>query len=892
MVNQASANQTPPRVAVIAFHGVADQRPGRTAQTISDLLLRLTDGRRKPRYSTFRELKIRLPVHAVRVQRSERAQSKTKTSKFKAVFEKYIQFDPRSNFLAELHRKDKGKSVAAERIKSSHKSAASIVEAERRTSSDTLAHQYMREQLETYEPEKADRLYGTSDSVYDTIQLVGTRFAEATPEEKESVVGPADKGTSSCQGQGCEIHIYEMFWADLSRVSSHLWRVLIDFFQLLAYLCGMGGKSLEFARAALPYSKWWTWFALARFGAEFALTQAVLVVNLFLLGLATFVLPFKVPPKWHDPVGVATLIVALFLGMAVWLYWKRHRFPAERWRLLLLPLALAALGLAGLAEWLTCPSCSSSQTHRSLFLAILYLWWWSVVTGLILWAMHAYSRRVRGVFATSVVCAVLGWITFCIELLYHQRRESGVTLDPVLTAAAETAELFLIVLVAVWFFFFVCTLITSLAGFGVARFACAECPPPDQKAARSAIWTVNLTLVVSAAVTLVANLAVWKALSLALEKFGDQPLSLSASSPFHSIHLEDFKTAVGFVNSLIEIVASGWFTIFFAGLGIAALIATWSLLPAVITKNPPDYDSSTTWLGKALSAGYRSLRGSGEILRALVVMGWLLILSKVYCRFHYPCFSENARHILDRPEILSSLGLVLLLMLTMSQGALRFLALGFRSVIDIALDVANWLRLHPRDQNPRARISARCVSQLEYLVDWRDPRDGGQYNAFVLIAHSQGTVISSEILRFLQLEKYPLIKALGDRKLYLLTMGCPLRQLYSLRFPHQYAWARHNNSVWPGTEPNPTDLGVAQWVNVYRSGDYVGRYLWHPDTGENPWQKDAYQESETALSSRRELCMGSGEHTHYWDATAPKIAKELDRLIATASGITVSSRAP
>ena len=288
MVNQALEKQTPPRVAVIAFHGVADQKPDRTAQTISDLLLGLTDSRGAPRYSNFRELKVRLPVRAVKIQRAEGTQSKTRiSSKFKAIREKYLQFDARSNFLAELHKKDKGTSPAAERIKFAQQSEASIVQAERRTSSDTLAHQYMREQLSIYQPEEADRLYGSSDSVYETTQLVGTRFSEATREEK-SGARPAENGASSSHGKGCEVHIYEMFWADLSRVSSHLWRVLIDFFQLLAYLCGMGGKSLEFARAALPYSQWWTWFAIARFGAEFALTQAVLVLNLFLVGLATF----------------------------------------------------------------------------------------------------------------------------------------------------------------------------------------------------------------------------------------------------------------------------------------------------------------------------------------------------------------------------------------------------------------------------------------------------------------------------------------------------------------------------------------------------------------------------------------------------------------------------
>jgi hypothetical protein len=877
MVNKGPANQAPSRIAVIAFHGVADQKPNRTAQTISDLLLRVTNSTGEPLYSNFREFELRLPVRAVKVQPAEGTQQKISTPR------KYFHFDPRSNFLAGLHGKDKGKSQIAGRIKSARKTAPSIVQAEQRTSPDTLAHQYMREQLETYRPEEADRLYRTSDRVFETIQVVGTRFSEGAREGKTSP-RPAENGAPGSQAKGCEVHIYEMFWADLSRVSSDLWRVLVDFFQLLAYLCGIGSKSLDFARAALPYSSWWTWFARAQFGAEFALTQAVLVLNIFLVGLASFVLPFKVAHERHHPVSLVILTVALFVGIAVCLYWKRDRFRPQTWPFLLAgSIALGALGLVEAAMF--------SQTHRSLFFAILVLGWWSGVSGLILWAMNAYNRRVPGVFVTSIVCAALGWITFLIELFCQQRANSNAPLGtPLLSAVAETAELFIIVLVVVWFFFFVCALVTSFAGLGVARFACAECVPADKEAARRAIWTVNLTLVVSAAVTLVANLAVWKALSLAVEKFGDHPLSLSVSSPLELfIPHSKINTTVVFMKWVIDTLTSGWFTIFFLGFGVAALIAIWSLFPAVISKNPVDYDPSATWLGEALSAGYRAMRISGEIIRALVVLSWLFMLAIVYCRLN-PSIRLCAFNLgsIDQPIILSTLGLMLLLMLTVSQGPFRFLALGFRSVIDIALDVANWLRLYPRNQNPKARISARCVSQLEYLAGWRDPRDAGRYNAFVLIAHSQGTVIISDILRFLQVERYPLIKALDGRKLYLFTMGCPLRQLYSLRFPHQYAWARHNASAWPGVEPNPTHLGVAQWVNAYRSGDYVGRYLWHPDSGGNPWQKEVYEELGMTPSPRRELCIGSGEHTHYWDATARKIGKELDRLIAAACDISMS----
>ena len=61
---------------------------------------------------------------------------------------------------------------------------------------------------------------------------------------------------------------------------------------------------------------------------------------------------------------------------------------------------------------------------------------------------------------------------------------------------------------------------------------------------------------------------------------------------------------------------------------------------------------------------------------------------------------------------------------------------------------------------------------------------------------------------------------------------------------------------------------MKEWVNVYRSGDYVGRALWSDAT------------AGTAVGT--EYCIGAGAHTHYWDRTAPMIADALDRLIADA----------
>ncbi len=76
-----------------------------------------------------------------------------------------------------------------------------------------------------------------------------------------------------------------------------------------------------------------------------------------------------------------------------------------------------------------------------------------------------------------------------------------------------------------------------------------------------------------------------------------------------------------------------------------------------------------------------------------------------------------------------------------------------------------------------------------------------------------------------------------------------------------------------------TPINVRQWVNAYRSGDYVGRYLWHPDRGERLWSTSVMHVDR----DKREFCLGAGAHTHYWDASAGEIALELDRLVAAAA---------
>jgi hypothetical protein len=236
------------------------------------------------------------------------------------------------------------------------------------------------------------------------------------------------------------------------------------------------------------------------------------------------------------------------------------------------------------------------------------------------------------------------------------------------------------------------------------------------------------------------------------------------------------------------------------------------------------------------------------------------------------------------------------------------------------------------------------VSLLRYLCHWRD-RNGRPYDAIVLVAHSQGAAITADLLSFVQREEDPELEPIrrplangvpgaAGRRLFLLTMGSPLRQVYSEWFPHLFGWVRgetgdgisrplpavprepwmllprlenghrvHAPAIPDGAAPDPYAMGVTRWVNAYRSGDYVGRAQWRHAGDGCDWiyrcaPADAATRfvgdvppityvSEDAQRSRRELCIGAGAHTHYWDATAKAIAVELDLLITDATKLAV-----
>jgi len=214
-----------------------------------------------------------------------------------------------------------------------------------------------------------------------------------------------------------------------------------------------------------------------------------------------------------------------------------------------------------------------------------------------------------------------------------------------------------------------------------------------------------------------------------------------------------------------------------------------------------------------------------------------------------------------------------------------------RVPLDAALDVDVHFREFPRAQIARVRIVERYVALLQHVIEQG-------FRRIVIVAHSQGTVITADLLYYLYSrpglvaeseqqrdaaqraagsgETTPdlldaLGKALQKTQVDLLTVGCPLRQLYAQRFPAQYSWA---------CNPDPALLGVRRWFNAWGSADYVGRWLW---SAGSPLPldvaPDAYDKAVDEPADRRDECIGPQAHTHYFEPEQTVVRKLLRQLL-------------
>src|SRR5688500_2161736 len=295
-----------PAIAVIAVHGIGDQRPKSSARSIADLLLRLRSDENS-RYTTFSEKQIRVPVRPARVTDNP--------------------------------------------------------------SSQTLEHQFMREQLENYE---------STGEPYETVRLDGQRLA---PDNVGDMTPHAD------------IHVYEMHWADLTRLRGRFLSVFGELYQLFFHVAHLGRLAVDQAAAEHPGDTGWRAYQRAHGLAVAILTMVVPALFLTTLATVMGLVALGIPLGAKPAVVTALVFLAVAGGGALAVYrrgWGRY---AVAWLSVPVLAFVAAFFANGFAR---------AETHQLHLDRALLVAWLALCGAALNPIYRAYNRRCPGVFRVGI----------------------------------------------------------------------------------------------------------------------------------------------------------------------------------------------------------------------------------------------------------------------------------------------------------------------------------------------------------------------------------------------------------------------------------------------------------------------------------------------------------
>jgi hypothetical protein len=825
-----------PRVAVIAVHGVADQRQNETNDIVANLL-----GEQSPdnvHYSTFEQQSIQIALAPVQVP--------------PALPQK------RSEYHLEENR--------------------TYIDAAAASDSDwELGHQFMHMQLGDYEPPVNRGAYETT-----VLQAVRTETN--------------DQGATIDQR---EVHVYEVYWADLSRLATGPLAFFGSLYQLLLHLATLGRQAVDDA-AAERDTVLWRSVAWMQQWAVRMLTLPIPMFNVVMLVLGLAVVPITLLSGQSWGAGVAVGIVsAVLLGAGAYALARRSTIASPlAWSVIPL-VALAVAAVAGYAV-----------TQSTVFSADTWiaLCWFLLGAAFVWWLATAYQTMRPGAVLTAFAGYAFAVIVFFLRLAAEHATTT--------TVAAETATFATIVdlfalLRGCWILLIFFALMTAvlwvplrIGGRGGAD-AWAR--------SNAALRTGRLTLAVSTGAFLIVTVIVWSGIfPLALAKLGAfkgyvPPASVLPSSPLLRALVPTTITpgadASHYFQQLVAFSLTGGAPLAMIAAAIGLLLLVWMALPSIRAET--DAPSRCTNAQSRSSGAWlsRGLDSTQWVTHLFFIAAFVLpVIGSWY--LSDGALMDVTQHLAGMAAAFISASALVVAGVIVSAGS---------GVLDLILDVDNYLRTTPRHDTPRARICERYVSLLRHVAS-RDEHGQLRYDRVVIVAHSLGALISAEFLHFLAAQARrdngdQTLSAIGfasqsrgEIPVVLYTMGNPLRQLLDRFFPHRYRWVRlePDNGARPlraerpiapraqdPARPDPARLGLERWENAYRSGDYVGRAMWL----EEWYQRNADGDSAgaypaplliapTLSPTRGEYCIGTGGHTHYWDRSAPDVAARLDALIA------------
>lgn len=961
------------RIAVIAVHGVADQKPNESNAAIASMLVQHGErpGTAHGRYLPFVSHELHLPQFPVIPPPDERVEILRQSGGVERgapggehKSRRHSRWQMRSNRDYIRNTEDALKAPRDARTLYVRAADAPPEPEDPSDAAGELGYQFMRMQLRDHQPDGSASTYVTT--VLRSLRRGGPGIHAASETPAESGHRPPDER---------EVDVYEVYWADLSRPAQGALNFFSTAYQLLLHVATLGRQAVD--DTALDYTSWpWRAIRGIQWLAVFLLTLPIPLLNLVLLVVGFGVIPAGTIAGYRNGPIIAVCAVLGAAG-ATWSYLRmREHVPDRPFTWSVLPFAGAAAGvvagvivgfLLGKLPWFV------DGKHKGMGAAIS-LAWWLVGGGITYWVAAKYQRLRAAALPVAMVSYALSALVFAGWMVHYRAKEVVERLE---LSTLLTMQLIFAALRVCWFALAICAALLTLFWF-VARWDAKRDPRRDRTASfshdprwsrcRAALRTGRLAIGLSSGTFLLFTLLAWAGIfaftvsrvdvfartkveaatkhytritpgllpdatkmrgldsilaQRELDKLDAVKPARTRDKEAHKHALDDAKTdrkeftVHEYFQGLIATSITPVAPISIVPMAAALLLLLWMALPSVMAEGNAKAECTNPQsrrMGHWLSRGLDSTRGVTHLIYSGLLIPLVYgVLVGVAAELDWgPILDFNAKL-----ELMTygAAGLAGTLIAASAVVIFSFLAKFGGSALDVVLDVDNYLRTTPPEATPRARICQRYVSLLRHVAG---AEGDTRYDGVVIVAHSLGALISADLLRFLQRERAlggdPALAPLGfdggngrgPIPIALITMGSPLRQLLSRFFPHRYQWVRANpdNGAAPlpalasdtpeaalrSSTPDARWLGVRRWMNVYRSGDYVGRSLWlmewyHRTLGgaagggyHLPFFTSTALHGDVEVS---EGCIGAGAHTHYWDMTAPDVSDRIDALIAT-----------
>jgi hypothetical protein len=904
----------PKRVAVIAVHGISDQKPHHTAREVADIINMLPTQPEQELYASSpnasEEHILRIPVRMAKPWEASEHENEIPQEEpnkgwlwklipkplrpmlraFRATFRTFI-LDPIASMMSS------GRSLVKVRSRQEENRFGQMNE------DDLLAElesDFLNDQLANYAPNPRQQ------QVCDHYRTI--RIDQSVPNSLPSTE-PADITT----------HVYEMYWGDLSRLGDSAIALFNEFFQLLFHLASLGQhvvtSGYEEASAHYAPQSWglrlWRWYMHCQELAVALISLVIPLLSLHLLVLMGVTLIGKLPiPQNEWLFGSLLTTLVLPIAAAVFFGFRKLKFDRKTWvvvSLLAAVVSISALQLFNLV--------AAGAIGKQLAIAWLV---YALITVIIQFGpVAAYEKRRPGASLAHMIIGLATTLTFldlAPRLPLLELPAASLSYAAVVHTSFRTIERLYLALAGIWTVFYLTQVQCWFLGQSVKSQVSRQLSRNSNVSNRTlSNWkirikrcntTARMTLAAAAALYFIITTGLWSGLNQ-LEKWL-HVLPQGGKDGWYSISDLWFQriyqlpqgplSSQGFIQALLSnsVPLIFWINLLLLLLTIATVIG--ALWPSVSREGAmPQNDERSPQLGRWLDRGFKAMLWVSALgltfnMVVLMPLGYVVgILSKsgFMSQLNMPIAESFWVPLAAIP--------ILFVVVLLSE---KFRS-QLRGVLDAILDVDNYLRIHPVTDNPRSRIFARYISLLRHL--------GTQnYDGIVIVAHSQGAVISADVLRFLQREAAHVLKAEsantnpptqlrglqcdpivldlvgGDRPIpvSLFTMGAPIHQLYSHAFPHLYHWAAHYDKKpsnhRASDRPNPAELGLHQWVNAYGSGDYVGRHLW----GRSDQMFKAGENLPSGHDQCYEFCLSDGAHTHYWDGTRSRLAQTIQELVS------------